>query len=208
MPYGHMNSSGPERPRNLKTVRLHGFVWFTYSFLHSIQSFFSLQSTMILSKACTYGVLAALYVTREASRSKDFVSIGRMSKELNISFHFLTKILQQLTAAGIMVSMKGPKGGVAMKTDPHKISLADVVVAIDGVGLFADCLLGLPGCGEEKPCPLHEDWAGIRDRLFQTFRDKSLAETAHRIDELNLRFTLPDENGAGEREERYYSKSV
>ncbi len=63
---------------------------------------------MVLSNACTYGVLASLFVTREASRSKDYVSIGRMSKELNISFHFLAKILQQLTSAGILVSMKGP----------------------------------------------------------------------------------------------------
>jgi len=146
---------------------------------------------MVLSKACTYGVLASLYVAREASRSRGYVSIGRMSKELNISFHFLTKILQQLTSAGILTSMKGPKGGVALKRDPKEISLVDVVVAIDGMGLFTDCLLGLPGCGEDKPCPVHDDWAGIRSDLFHTFRGKSLAETAKRIDDLNLRFALP-----------------
>ena len=146
---------------------------------------------MVLSKACTYGVLASLYVAREANRSRDYVSIGRMSKELNISFHFLTKILQQLTSAGILTSMKGPKGGVALKRDPKEISLVDVVVAIDGMGLFTDCLLGLPGCGEDKPCPVHDDWAGIRSDLFHTFRGKSLAETAKRIDDLNLRFALP-----------------
>jgi Rrf2 family transcriptional regulator, iron-sulfur cluster assembly transcription factor len=146
---------------------------------------------MVLSKACTYGILASLYVAREANRSKDYVSIGQMSKELNISFHFLTKILQQLTSAGILTSMKGPKGGVALKRNPKEISLVDIVVAIDGMGLFTDCLLGLPGCGEEKPCPVHDEWAGIRANLFHTFRDKSLADTAQRIDELNLRFALP-----------------
>ncbi len=147
---------------------------------------------MVLSKACTYGILASLYVAREANRSKDYVSIGRMSKELNISFHFLTKILQQLTSAGILTSMKGPKGGVALKRNPGEISLVDIVVAIDGMGLFTDCLLGLPGCGEQKPCPVHDEWAGIRANLFHTFRDKNLAETAQRIDELNLRFSLPE----------------
>ncbi len=146
---------------------------------------------MVLSKACTYGILASLYVARESSRSKDYVSIGKMSKELNISFHFLTKILQQLTSAGILVSMKGPKGGVALKRDPKEISLVDVVVAIDGMGLFTDCLLGLPGCGEEKPCPVHGEWDGIRANLFHTFRGKNLEETAKSIDELNLRFALP-----------------
>ncbi len=152
---------------------------------------------MVLSKACTYGILASLYVARESSRSKDYVSIGRMSRELNISFHFLTKILQMLTSAGILVSMKGPKGGVALRRDPEKTSLFDIVAAIDGMGLFTDCLLGLPGCGEEKPCPVHDEWAEIRDNLFQTFQGKSLGETAKRIDERDLRFALPDGNGIG-----------
>jgi len=149
----------------------------------------------MLSKACTYGILASLHVARKASRSKDFVSIGHMSKELNISFHFLTKILQQLTMAGILTSMKGPKGGVALKRNAGEISLADIVAAIDGGGLFTDCLLGLPGCGELKPCPVHDEWAGIRTRLFQTFRDKNLAELAQRTDELDLRFSLSELNG-------------
>ncbi len=144
---------------------------------------------MVLSKACTYGILASLYMAREATRSKDYISIGRMSKELNISFHFLTKILQQLTSAGILISMKGPKGGVALKRKPEEISLVDIVVAIDGMGLFTECLLGLPGCGEEKPCPVHDDWANIRAKLFHTFRGKNLAETVSRIDSMNIRLS-------------------
>lgn len=146
---------------------------------------------MVLSKACTYGILASLYVTRQMSGSKDYVSIGRMSEELNISFHFLTKILQQLTSAGILSSMKGPKGGVMLKRAPSEISLVDIVVAIDGMELFTGCLLGLPGCGEQKACPVHDEWAEIRAGLFHTFRGKSLADTAQRIDDLNLRFALP-----------------
>ncbi len=151
---------------------------------------------MVLSKACTYGILASLYIARESLRSKDYVSIGRMSSELNISFHFLTKILQQLTSAGLLVSMKGPKGGVALRRKPREISLVDVVVAIDGMGVFTDCLLGLPGCGEEKPCPVHDEWADIRARLFHTFREKTLADTSQRIEDLNLRFALPKDSSS------------
>lgn len=149
---------------------------------------------MVISKACTYGILAALYVTRETNHSKQFVSISKISDELNISFHFLTKILQQLTSAGILASMKGPKGGVVLKRDPEKISLADIVIAIDGTKLFNDCLLGLPGCGEDRPCPVHDEWAGIRMSLHETFSGKSLAETTRRIKEMNLRFGLPSES--------------
>lgn len=157
-------------------------------------NFFLALHYMVLSKACTYGILASLFVARESAKKKGYISIGSMSRELNISFHFLTKILQQLTSAGIFVSMKGPNGGVALKRPAEKISLVDVVVAIDGMGLFTDCLLGLPGCGEQKPCPVHDEWAEISTNLFHAFRDKSLAVTARKIDELNLRFSLPDLN--------------
>lgn len=147
---------------------------------------------MVLSKACTYGILASLYVARETTRTTGFVSIGKMSKELHISFHFLTKILQELTSAGLLVSMKGPKGGVSFKRDAGDITILDVVLAIDGIKVFRECLLGLPGCGDEEPCPVHEEWAEIRENLYHTFHSKTLADTARRIDELNLRFALPE----------------
>lgn len=147
---------------------------------------------MVLSKACTYGILASLYIARESSKSRDYVSIGRMSKELHISFHFLTKILQELTSAGLLVSMKGPKGGVALKRDAGDITILDVVLAIDGIKVFRECLLGLPGCGDEEPCPVHDEWARLREDLYEIFQSKKLGETARKIDELNLRFALPE----------------
>lgn len=147
---------------------------------------------MVLSKACTYGILASLYVAKKSANDKGYTSIGQMSEELNISFHFLTKILQQLTSAGILVSMKGPRGGVAFKADPSKITIFDVVVAIDGEKVFKECLLGLPDCGTERPCPVHEEWAAIRSELYETFRGKTLIETARSLDSKNLRLALPD----------------
>lgn len=151
---------------------------------------------MVLSKACTYGILASLYITRESEKQKGYVSIGKMSKELRISFHFLTKILQELTSNGLLISMKGPKGGVTLKRDAKDITLLDVVIAIDGMKVFQECLLGLPGCGNEEPCAVHHEWAGIRDNLYHIFKSKTLATTAQQIDELNLRFAMPEIMGS------------
>ncbi|MDG5767533.1 Rrf2 family transcriptional regulator [Balneolales bacterium ANBcel1] len=147
---------------------------------------------MVLSKACTYGILASLHIARELDGKTGYVSIGRMSDNLRISFHFLTKILQQLTSAGILTSMKGPKGGVALKRDAEEITLLDIIIAIDGMKVFTECLLGMPGCGSEKPCPVHDEWAEIREDLYKTFQSRTLGETARRINELDLRIALPE----------------
>ncbi|HCT51303.1 MAG TPA: transcriptional regulator, partial [Balneola sp.] len=65
---------------------------------------------MLLSKSCVYGLRASIYLASKSD--EEFNSIKEMSDKLEISFHFLTKILQQLTAESLMVSYKGPKGGI------------------------------------------------------------------------------------------------
>jgi Rrf2 family transcriptional regulator, iron-sulfur cluster assembly transcription factor len=144
---------------------------------------------MVLSKACTYGVLASLYVAKQ-SENNSYVSIRDMSDELRISFHFLTKILQKLTAEGILQSHKGPKGGILLAREARNITILDVVLAIDGEKVFTECVLGLPGCGSERPCPMHSHWITVREDLREMFSAKTLAATSDDIRELGLRLSI------------------
>ncbi len=107
---------------------------------------------------------------------QEYVSIREMSEKLDISFHFLTKILQSLTQADMLSSYRGPSGGVAFKIPPEKILLSDVVRVLEGDDFFDKCLLGLPGCGEKTPCPMHQFWKEIRGALKHEFETTSVAE--------------------------------
>lgn len=142
---------------------------------------------MLLSKSCVYGMRASLYLA--STYSQEYTSIRTMSEKLDISFHFLTKILQQLTAAGLLESHKGPSGGVRLTKPAGKISLIEIVVAIDGPELFTECVLGLPGCGIEKPCPLHEKWAVTREHIREMLAGSTLDELADKGKAGNLRIT-------------------
>ncbi len=145
---------------------------------------------MILSKACIYGMRASLYL---ASREGDsYVSISKIGDELDISSHFLTKILQQLTEFSLLESLKGPKGGVRLKKSGDEIRLIDIVEAIDGLDILTECALGLPGCGNRKPCPVHDDWAEVRSELRNMLENNTLAELAGKGKSLNLRITDND----------------
>lgn len=142
---------------------------------------------MLLSKSCVYGLRASLYL---ATRKKgEFVPIRKMSDKLEISFHFLTKILQQLTAEGIMESFKGPNGGIRLSRDGKEIPLVDIVVAIDGPELLTECALGLPGCGTKNPCPLHDKWAETRDGIKDMLENTTLSELVKKGKTENLRLT-------------------
>ncbi|WP_199222861.1 RrF2 family transcriptional regulator [Rhodohalobacter mucosus] len=142
---------------------------------------------MLLSKSCVYGLRASLYL---ASKDEDeFTPIKIMSEKLEISFHFLTKILQQLTADGLLESFKGPKGGVKLTKPGSKIALIDVVLAIDGPRLLTECVLGLPGCGLKNPCPLHDKWAVTRDSIRVMLQNTTLKDLAEKGKLENLRLT-------------------
>ena len=128
----------------------------------------------VLSKSSEYGLRALLYMVGKGGQ--EYVSIREMSEQLDISFHFLTKILQSLTQANILASYRGPSGGVAFNISPEKILLSDVVRVLEGDDFFETCLLGLPGCGEKAPCPMHQFWKEIRGALRREFETTTLSE--------------------------------
>jgi Rrf2 family iron-sulfur cluster assembly transcriptional regulator len=139
----------------------------------------------LISKSAEYGLRAILYVAGRAGSR--YVSIREVSRELDISFHFLTKTLQKLTRAGLLQSFRGPSGGVALARPAETITLLDIAEAIETRKLFTSFVLGLAGCGERKPCPLHAAWAVERRRLKAMFKKPTLASLARPVARGQLR---------------------
>ena len=144
---------------------------------------------MLLSKSCEYGLRAMLYLSVQtesdgedasedepAAAAHSYVSLQTVSDDLGIGPSYLTKVCQQLNDAGLLTSKRGRGGGVALTRPSDAISLYDIVVAIDGDDLFEECVLGLPGCGDAEPCPLHDHWTEERERMRATFQNTTLAE--------------------------------
>jgi Rrf2 family transcriptional regulator, iron-sulfur cluster assembly transcription factor len=119
---------------------------------------------MFISKSCSYGIRSVIYLSGQ--HTNKFVSIRDISNDLNISYHFLTKILQMLTAADILHSSRGATGGVALSRPAGSITLRELIEAVDGEALFTGCLLRLPGCGIKTPCPMHEKWDEARGKII------------------------------------------
>ncbi|HEX9592999.1 MAG TPA: Rrf2 family transcriptional regulator [bacterium] len=142
---------------------------------------------MVLSKGCNYALRAVLYI---AARDRgEFIPILEISETLGISFHFLTKTLQALTQNNILISNRGPKGGVALARPPEVIALGEVILAIDGPDLFDRCVLGLDYCGDDRPCPLHPQWRLVKQRMKDIFENTSVAEVSSEMGQQGLRLT-------------------
>jgi Rrf2 family transcriptional regulator, iron-sulfur cluster assembly transcription factor len=131
----------------------------------------------MLSKAASYAIQSLAYLATEGG-DRDYVPIGEIAERLSMPYHFLKKVLADLAAHGILVSHRSARGGVALARDPKDITLYDVVKHVDGVDVFHECILKLPGCGNQRPCVLHNAWAKERQRMYDLFTRTSLANVA------------------------------
>lgn len=124
----------------------------------------------MFSKACEYAIRAMMFISQK-SKAGERVGIKDIARGIDSPEHFMAKILQELSRKGLLQSVKGPNGGFYMNSKDMKVTLAEVVTAIDGDQLFNGCGLGLKACNEKKPCPIHDEFKIIRAKL------KSMLET-------------------------------
>ena len=108
---------------------------------------------MLMTRASEYALLA-LVVLAKSSVSMDS---DTLSKELNISKSFLSKILQSLTRHQILQSFKGVNGGFELIKDKNEITILEVMRAVEGKGpAVFDCSPSTDSCPSDKakPCSL------------------------------------------------------
>ncbi|MEU5383817.1 RrF2 family transcriptional regulator [Kitasatospora cineracea] len=60
------------------------------------------------------------------------VPSARLAAMFELSPTYLNKVLQRLTRAGVLTSVSGPRGGVRLAREPERISMMDVVAAVEG----------------------------------------------------------------------------
>ena len=116
-------------------------------------------------------------------------SIKKLTKKLDIPYHFLAKIMQDLTRKGLLSSLKGPSGGFALGMPSKDITLFHIVEAIDGIDFLHNCVLGFPECSGKNPCAAHDSWSGLRDGIYSMLVNKNIAEMANAMKKPQYRAT-------------------
>jgi len=132
----------------------------------------------MLSKTCKYAIRATIYLAANTNETER-IGIKDLAEALMVPKHFLAKILQVLTKNKVISSMKGPGGGFFIKAENLGLSIMDVVVGLDKKEIFVGCVLGLPVCSHENPCPLHKSLVHLRDGFSYQLESSTIGEMAH-----------------------------
>ena len=93
---------------------------------------------MRLSSLADYAVVMMAAAARH--RAGERLSATLIAQETGVPLPTAQKLTGRLAAAGLLSSARGTAGGVALARDAHRISLADIIEAVEGPIAMTTCV--------------------------------------------------------------------
>jgi len=104
------------------------------------------------------------------------VSTKAAATKEDVPYQLACKLMQRLQKANLVKSSMGPKGGFVLGVKPSKISLLEVMEAIQGPITINRCLIGSDACNRQRSCPVKPKLARLQDRINKELADITLNE--------------------------------
>lgn len=123
---------------------------------------------MQITKQADYAVRAMVFLAKLEPNQR--AATSQIALEQKIPPSFLAKIISQLSISGLIHTSRGAHGGVTLARPPAKISMLDVVEAIDGPISLNDCTLAPETCDHSVNCPMHVIWNDLQKELVGKLR--------------------------------------
>jgi Rrf2 family protein len=127
---------------------------------------------MLFSTATAYALRALAALPEDGSLCLS----NELAARLDLPAPYLAKILQSLAQASILESVRGPRGGFRLTRPAHRITVGEVVTAIEGPNSFDGCVMGFPVCSGDHPCPLHDAWGAVKSRIASSMTEATIRD--------------------------------
>ena len=140
----------------------------------------------MISKRAKYALKALKRLAEQYGRGT--VMISWLSAEERIPKRFLEAILLDLRNHGLLQSQKGKGGGYALRVEPERVTLAQVIRIIDGPIAPTPCVsknfyVRCDDCDDQDTCLIRPIMIRVRDANLSVYEQVSLRELADGKDE-------------------------
>jgi Rrf2 family protein len=132
------------------------------------------------SKTTEYAIRALVQV---AVSNAEGVRPGfrEIAESIDAPVQFTAKILQTLSRATLLKSVRGRGGGFFFDAVAPELKLSEVIRVLEGDKYFTSCMVGLPHCDGDNPCPLHTEFSRIRTDLVKIAEKETIQALARKI---------------------------
>jgi Rrf2 family iron-sulfur cluster assembly transcriptional regulator len=103
------------------------------------------------------------------------VTLAGIGVRQGISLSYLEQLFGKLRRHSLVESVRGPGGGYLLARTADKISVADIILAVDEP-LDATQCGGMENCQEDKRCMTHNLWATLNEKLYAYLNSVSLQD--------------------------------
>lgn len=103
------------------------------------------------------------------------VTLSAISRRQGISLSYLEQLFGKLRRHTLVESVRGPGGGYCLARTTEKLSVADIIRAVDEP-LDATQCGGKENCHEETRCMTHDLWARLNTKMYEYLSSVKLSD--------------------------------
>ena len=131
---------------------------------------------MELTRKGEYAIRGIVYL---ASQPEDKVCLlSDIAAAVDVPATFLAKIFQQFSKIGLVKSYRGTGGGFVLGRASDKISLLEVVEAVEGPIVPNRCVVAPGECARDVFCQVHPVWKRVQVQVCEVLEGVTLKELA------------------------------
>jgi FeS assembly SUF system regulator len=132
-----------------------------------------------LNKLTDYGIVLMAYVARSPKETPH--TARDLAKATRLPLPTVGKLLRQLSEDGLLSSHRGVKGGYNLARDAAEISVAEIVLALEGPIGFTECSVVKGLCNMERSCAIKSNSQIIGDALRDALEHVMLSDLNHEM---------------------------
>jgi Rrf2 family protein len=129
---------------------------------------------MRLTTKCRYGTRAMIELGK--AYGKGPLHLSHIAEQQKISAKYLVHLLASLNAAGLVRTVRGPRGGYLLNRPPSKIKLIEMYRVLEGTTSPVACVDDPTLCQESKGCAARDVWARIGDAIRDVLESTTLQD--------------------------------
>jgi FeS assembly SUF system regulator len=119
---------------------------------------------------------ATVVMTALAEAPAEVMSAQALAERAHLEVPTVSKLLKQLAHAGLIDSFRGVNGGYRLARAPEAISVAEIVIAMEGPIGMTECGAQPGLCDHERHCGVRGNWQRINQAIVDALRHITLAD--------------------------------
>lgn len=130
-----------------------------------------------ISKLTDYAVVIMTHIAYCAMHdSASLLQAREIAEHTHLSLTTVSKLLKTLTKHKFLTSLRGTNGGYQLAVLPEKVSIVDLIQALEGPLAITECNLGHAHCSSETQCAIRTPWLHINQIITESLAAVKLSD--------------------------------